>query len=266
MRSKRNRRGILVLTTCVSLALVSTGCRSGKSNLFSFRSEPSPEALAGDGPTTTYPVPPSESATPEAIASVAGGTGSPNSPITPSIPKSPAAQVASLNTTPSYVSPATNMSAAQANGFHGATTKPAGFQTPSANPPPISPGTMVPDVKAPQTTTSGYQFGTNPAAKASGGSSYNIPSSYTTPSTELSAAAPAVPAVANAGGGFTLPTNLAPTVTTAGGSADACADCDGCEACKGASAAPPVITATAPNETYSPGSTGSASGYPTMLR
>ncbi len=83
MRSKRNR-GILVLTTCMSLVVMSTGCRSGKSmNMFSLRGEPSPEALAGSGPTTTYPVPPSESATPEAIASVAGGTGaSPTSPVT----------------------------------------------------------------------------------------------------------------------------------------------------------------------------------------
>ncbi len=63
------------LVACVIAGLPAMGCRSGRSswNMFS-RSEPSAEVLAGSGPTTTYPAPPSTRAQPEAIASIAGGT------------------------------------------------------------------------------------------------------------------------------------------------------------------------------------------------
>ncbi len=75
--AQRSRRGAAraALAACVIATLPATGCRSGGSswNMFS-RSEPSAEVLAGSGPTTTYPSPPSTRATPEAIASIAGGT------------------------------------------------------------------------------------------------------------------------------------------------------------------------------------------------
>ena len=66
----------MLLSASAALVLLSTGCRSSmpRMNLFSFGSRPSAEDLAGSGPTTTYPAPPSASATPNAIASVAGGT------------------------------------------------------------------------------------------------------------------------------------------------------------------------------------------------
>ncbi|MFG0267173.1 MAG: hypothetical protein ACF8AM_18790 [Rhodopirellula sp. JB055] len=61
---------------CVTASIAATGCRSGRPslNLFGMRGEPSAETLAGTGPTLTYPQPPSSQATPNAIASVAGGT------------------------------------------------------------------------------------------------------------------------------------------------------------------------------------------------
>lgn len=266
MRSKRNHWGILTLTTCVSLSVSLTGCRTGKSNLFSFRSKPSPEVLAGSGPTTTYPAPPSQAATPEAIASVAGGTGvSPTSPVTPGNVAGPAAQVAGLGGSPSYVKPAsTNMSAAQANGFLGG-AKAAGYQSPSGSAPSID-GIVPPQVTAPKTGSPGYEFGTNPTAKpAANASSYTIPSSYSVPTARSSA--PAAGQVATAGGanGFALPTELGGAVKTAGGATDGCTDCAGCAACKSAaSESSAAITASAPSSEggYSPGSTGQSTGYP----
>ncbi|TWU10599.1 hypothetical protein [Allorhodopirellula heiligendammensis] len=72
-----SRRGAAraALAACVIATFPAVGCRSGKPswNMFG-RSEPSAEVLAGSGPTTTYPSPPSARATPEAIASIAGGT------------------------------------------------------------------------------------------------------------------------------------------------------------------------------------------------
>ncbi|MEP3929478.1 MAG: hypothetical protein ABJM55_12355, partial [Rhodopirellula bahusiensis] len=61
---------------CVTASIAATGCRGGRPslNMFSMRGEPSVETLAGTGPTQTYPQPPSSSATPNAIASIAGGT------------------------------------------------------------------------------------------------------------------------------------------------------------------------------------------------
>ncbi len=263
MHSKRNQRRILVLTTCMSLAVISIGCRSGKTgNMFSFRSEPSPEALAGDGPTTTYPAPPSASASPEAIASVAGGTGaSSTTPITSaSTRQSATAQVAGFDLTPGYVAPATpNMAAAQANGFHGG-AKAAGFQAPSSDPPAITPGIMTPNVTAPKTTTSGYQFGTNPEATTAAASSYNIPSSYIAPVSQ----APATNDTKSHGGGFTLPKNLTGALVPKQESDDACASCAGCDNCKSAPASTSLTpSATLGSQEYSPGSLSNAGDYPT---
>lgn len=80
-----------VLAACLVTTLPALGCRSGRPswNMFS-RSEPSASTLAGSGPTTTYPTPPSSRATPEAIASIAGGT-APKQPSSPSAPAAPQA-------------------------------------------------------------------------------------------------------------------------------------------------------------------------------
>ncbi|WP_372717749.1 hypothetical protein [Novipirellula sp.] len=172
-------------------------------NMFARRSEPSAEALAGAGPTKTYPAPPSATATPEAIASVAGGTAEPKTNLgtrgstqfASSAPKTPsfgAGDVSSGFATPASV----NMSAAQANGFSGAP------QTASYS-----------NTGAPNATTSGYQFGkksftpkatesvaTTPASMS--------PSSISTPSTSLPAGqqAPSSYAAASA---FTPPSMAA---------------------------------------------------------
>ena len=79
-----NRMTIRLLTIgLLAAAGSSLGCRSGLSWPLASRG-PSSEALAGQGPSTTYPVPPSHQSTPQAIASVAGGTATP-----PSAPAAP---------------------------------------------------------------------------------------------------------------------------------------------------------------------------------
>ncbi|GAA4466440.1 hypothetical protein [Novipirellula rosea] len=150
--------------------------------MFARRSEPSAEALAGAGPTKTYPAPPSATATPEAIASVAGGTAEPKTNLgtrgstqfASSAPKTPsfgAGDVSSGFATPASV----NMSAAQANGFPGAP------QTASYS-----------NTGTPNATTSGYQFGKKsftPKATESVATTPESmsPSSISTPSTSLPA-------------------------------------------------------------------------------
>ena len=84
---------------------------------------PSADALAGNGPTTTYPVPPSHGATPESLASIAGGTAAPAGS---AAAESATAQVAGIEISPGYAlaagaDPATagpNMAAAEANGVY----------------------------------------------------------------------------------------------------------------------------------------------------
>lgn len=84
--AQHSRRGAAraALAACVIATLPATGCRSGRPswNMFS-RGEPSAEVLAGSGPTTTYPSPPSSRAAPEAIASIAGGTSADPTQATP---------------------------------------------------------------------------------------------------------------------------------------------------------------------------------------
>ena len=62
---KRIKRMGWIVGVSVGVTLCSAGCRSGMSraNMFGFKSEPSAEMLAGDGPTMTYPAPPSQSST-----------------------------------------------------------------------------------------------------------------------------------------------------------------------------------------------------------
>ncbi len=118
LRSMAWRTGLLAAVASTSL----TGCKSAmpKFNMFGFKREPSAEALAGSGPTSTYPTSPSSGVTPEALASTAAGTA-------PSGTKPQTANVAasappSYGATPSYANataPATNNAAAAANGFYG---------------------------------------------------------------------------------------------------------------------------------------------------
>ncbi len=77
----RFRKGHLV-ALCAVAAVMSTGCKSGPRmpgmNMFAWGSKPSPETLAGTGPSATYPVPPSVGATPSTIDSVAAGIQAPS--------------------------------------------------------------------------------------------------------------------------------------------------------------------------------------------
>ncbi len=265
--------------------------------MFGMRGEPSAEALAGSGPTTTYPAPPSASATPQAIASIAGGTAAPNtSPARLQGSGSPTAQVGGFDVSPGYATPAssvspTNMAAAQANGIYSGANS-AGLGAPSA----------------PQTTPSGYKpsgysFGSNattpkpaspPAANVPDSSSaYATAASYTPPTgsfaTPQSSFTP--PATSSyttppptGSSGYTLPTDSPavaaitpptasqPTASTAIEPANSFAP--------PAAVAPDFSTAstasalTAPlsstgdssadsNSGYMPGSTGGGVGYPT---
>lgn len=93
--------GLAVLAT-----VVMTGCRSaGGWNLFARRDAGS---TLSEGPSTNYPMPPSAAATPQAIASIAGGTASPGDPGGASGPA-----IASSGSS----APPVSYAAAAANGF-----------------------------------------------------------------------------------------------------------------------------------------------------
>lgn len=156
-----------IRTTLVAAAIgggiVSAGCRSGSGmNLFA-RKGPSAEALAGTGPSTTYPAPPSGSATPQAIASIAGGTSSGNPNSTPSM--MPGVSPGSLPGMSPGSSLGTSYAAAAANGISGQTVGYRNGPAPSygGGPPknlagpPSNPG-----IKPP----SGYGFGGSPNTPA----------------------------------------------------------------------------------------------------
>ncbi|WP_442507139.1 hypothetical protein SH528x_006037 [Novipirellula sp. SH528] len=179
-------------------------------SMFARRSEPSAEALAGTGPSKTYPAPPSAGATPEAIASVAGGTAQPKTNLggsSPSqfasgAPKTPsfgAGDVSSGFATPASV----NMSAAQANGFPGApqTASYANTGTPKA-------------------TTSGYQFGKKSFTPKTPESVATTTPSISTPSTSLPAGQQAPSSYATTSSAFAPPSVAASGNTSVGTSAN----------------------------------------------
>jgi hypothetical protein len=115
VNSRRARR-LAVAAVCLSAAVASGGCRSSTPgwNSFGWKKEPSPDAIAGVGPTTTYPLSPSATATPNAINSVAASPAgmqpqTANLAISGLGQQSPAGQAAG----------ATSPAAAVANGYPG---------------------------------------------------------------------------------------------------------------------------------------------------
>lgn len=201
MLNRNSKRTFILVASCAASALVMTGCRSMPgAGMLGMRGEPSAEALAGNGPTVTYPAPPSASATPEAIASVAGGTGSSQRSADPSptFSGSPTtAQVAGFDISPGYATQATNMAAAEANGI--------ATQTESK----LSSTTTAP----PSSATSSYAFGakaftpkSEPASQS--GTSYALSSNSSIASVDTPVSAPST-----SGGAFTPP----PIGTTAAG-------------------------------------------------
>lgn len=145
---------------CVVAAMVGlTGCRSSMPGMgmFGFKSEPSADALAGVGPTATYPISPSAGISPEAIASTAAGTTAPSGlkPQTGSFASaSPSlTQPTSGMTAPGTAAQAPNQAAASANGFYG-NTAPSRSLT-------ASPASYA------NAAGAGYTYGQNPAASKS---------------------------------------------------------------------------------------------------
>ncbi|WP_149752708.1 hypothetical protein [Rubripirellula obstinata] len=232
-----------MLTAVTITTLLWCGCRSVPGlNRFVRSSEPSADVLAGTGPSATYPAPPSVSATPQAIASIAGGTKAPSAGSVPSIggpsnsvpsmgpnPSPKTAQVAGVDVSPGYATPATNYAAANANGVY---SKPRSNVSGAAKPSPYTFGskTFTPKT-APETspvlpvtnhgstgdsvyakssfglpaTTAGMG---NPAPAGTGpvaGGNYTAPPSVTSPTSPGSTS---IASGKKSGSGFTLPTNV----------------------------------------------------------
>tara|TARA_R110002049_G_scaffold72490_2_gene187037 strand:- start:7487 stop:8428 length:942 start_codon:yes stop_codon:yes gene_type:complete len=296
----RNRYTQIHWTVSASIivTLCSTGCRSGMSrmNMFGLKSEPSAEMLAGNGPTMTYPAPPSESATPQAIASIAAGTtSSSDGPITSpaSVADTATAQVAGLDIDPGYVAPASsdspvsNMAAAQANGIFNAkapsyasaanTAAPSGYQYGGTG----QYGSTSTNSAATTPSPAPSYASTTPASPAS---AYAQPASISPPA---DFAIPTSEASSGSSGGFTMPDNMTPstsmattsTTATSTNPASSFATPDTTVAAAGPehriatgdfeSSIPAIDTgapASAPSTSaggYTPGSTSGAVGYPT---
>ncbi len=212
MLNRNTKQTFILAASLAASALILSGCRSMPgAGMFGMRSEPSVEALAGSGPTVTYPAPPSATAKPEAIASVAGGTASPSPKIT-STPTAPTTtQVAGFDVSPGYATQATNMAAAQANGIHsgGSPNQPANFDAPAAA----------------AAATSSYAFGSkaitpkSDSVASSSTTSYPLPGStgiaspsspLTTPSTTSSFTPPPMASTAST----TMPPTATPPTAT----------------------------------------------------
>lgn len=328
MLKKNAKRACVLMTTCALTAMFSTGCRSMSGrNIFAMRGEPSADVLAGSGPTTTYPAPPSESATPEAIASVAGGTAAPVTAPTTATASTTSpldggtAQVAGIGISPGYATPAsnvgptaatapptTNLAAAQANGIYGggSATKAAGFTSP-ANPtsnPSSSPTAYTFGAKAltprAESSESGTEFAMSDvvsadATSATAASGFVPPrTSFAPPASEAYTTPPAATASTTSAKsqGFTFPSDapamaaIAPPKSDINGFESPAVDvpppteimppaavspdfstASAAPAITAPSTTPPVdVNPTTPGSPsyrgYTPGSTGSASGYP----
>lgn len=223
MLNKFSKRTFIFAALSAASAVMMTGCRSMPgAGMFGMRGEPSAEMLAGQGPTVTYPAPPSAKATPEAIASVAGGTAT-TTPKISSTPNTPdagtTAQVAGFDVSPGYATQATNMAAAQANGIYsGKTTANAGFDNPSTETTPPSSYAFGSKAITPRTEEPGSA---TTATNATAQSGYALPGSDsmvspTAPLTTPSTTNPFVPPVGSTAdatsspskaGGFTLPSD-----------------------------------------------------------
>ncbi|MEO1527837.1 MAG: hypothetical protein AAFX06_20595 [Planctomycetota bacterium] len=130
-----------------------------KWSLFSFGKRPSPELLAGEGPTTSYPAPPSASSTPNAISSVAGGVTIPESPaIAPGVPTSQPSMPGMGLAASGGSGTKANLAAAQANGYPFATASSKTASTPGYTMP-NTPNSKPSSLTVPSIPT-GYQFGT----------------------------------------------------------------------------------------------------------
>jgi hypothetical protein len=287
---KNTKRTIVVVTTCTLAGMVSSGCTlSGRNLLTLKKKEPAAEVLAESGPTSTFPVPPSSQATPAAIASVAGGTGAPSTGS--ALPPSQPSRIAGLSASPGYSrspSPAApNLAAAQANGIYGnSATKSVGFQTPAAHAKTPSGYTFGNKALTPKDGGSGTAFTMSDMTEetpATASSGFQVPdTNFARPASTGSPSPPAIPQ-----GGFTFPTDetaaaaITPPKTNDGGFVPPAAAAAG-DILPPAATSPAFSTASTALEAavptavlppattggstgfggYTPGSTGSATGYP----
>ena len=263
---------------------------SGRNLLTLQKKDPPAEVLAESGPTSSFPVPPSSQVTPNAIASVAGGTAAPAAS-TP-LPSSQPGQFAGHSASPGYsASPsptAPNLAAAQANGLYGnAATQSVGFQSPASKPSGYTFGNKALTPKAEETGTAFAMsdLATQaPAVSATASTGFAVPeTSFAKPASTGYPTPPAIPQ-----GGFTFPTSgtaaaaitppksningfdrpapaaapgeiLPPAATSPAFSTASTA----LEAATPSAVLPPASSGGTPGVSgYTPGSTGSATGYP----
>lgn len=207
----------LLIATCAAAMGASTGCRSAmpKWSLFGSRNTPSAEMLAGEGPTITYPTPPSESASPTAIASVAGGTAEPSAPQTRLAAARSTAPAMGFDVgakTIANTNPAPSMAAAGANGFQLASSKSTTGSTAGQLPSYGTPSSVSEQNSDIPAIPTGYQFGTRRTAPTGSTTSSSPPSTsgYAMPGGSATAPSAGTSAVATtaSNGGFTLPQSV----------------------------------------------------------
>lgn len=296
MLNKISKHGRVALFGCAVAAVSSTGCRSASPmNMFGWNREPSAEALAGSGPTVTYPVPPSKTAKPQAIESIAAGTTPPTSGS-----RQPSSQVASMGSdlnidmgspeskpsAPTTGTSSVNLAAARANGFYGQ-SKPSSYTTPSTGSNRGMPGTSTPGGSLAGGMSGAGRSGLTPNATTSGRTvapSYTMPSSGSSMAIDGAARSNPLAGVGTAsattpsktGGGFSLPTGLSsyggsptgdrassstPSATQAAASiATAYPTTDSKDSSDNASSSSSAPSYS-PGSSYAPGSTSSG-GYP----
>lgn len=258
VRSQGTRR-LAVAAVCLSVVM-GGGCKSSVPTWktpswgsLGFKREPSPDAIAGVGPTATYPLSPSANATPSAIQSVAAS---------PSGVQPQTSQVA-----------ATNASAAVANGF-AAKTPPASV--------PNGPVGSTPTYAATGTT------GVSPASTYAAvgyplpGASPSTPPPTGSVSQSLASAPPATASIGSAtppslAGGFAMPSGTPATgqssptpsaggfvMPSLGGMPVEGAGAPAARTASVAATSPtPSPSGVAPAGGYAPGSTSGATSYPT---
>lgn len=277
--AKRTTLQRLVISGCALAALSSVGCKTGMSvpgaSMLGFKKQPSAETLAGQGPTTTFPVSPSNTFTPNAIASKSAGTGTTNT----TVPQGAAAAngFATTNATtaptsapPSYAmsgwgNPTSGTQPTTAPGFAPGGTAyqmPGQASVPSYAPPTsfnqsgtvLAAGTTTPNPYS-QPSTYMPPAGTfaQPGAGNFAGSPYGAAAAssnpYAVPAGQPSNTTPAMgqfdPQAARVAGGFAMPQG---STTTAGGTMNPMG-----------TTSPAGTTAPA---TFRPGSTAGATSYP----
>lgn len=239
--AKRTLLQRLVVSGCALAVLSSVGCKTGMSvpgaSMLGFKKQPSAETLAGQGPTTTYPVTPSNNFTPNAIASKTAGTGMTAGAGTgqTTVPQGAAAAngyaVAGYNTTgattPSNPYTATNSAPNYATSGWGGTS--AASSTPTAG------SSAVPSYAGGSYagTTPGYNtptqasipnYGATPSGYPSGVPSYaGNTTGSTNPYSQPSSYTPPAPSYGTAGGSYagtsaaTAGTSSNPYATPPGG-------------------------------------------------